>query len=318
MAKIKVKREVRIGLFAVAMILVLYWGVNFIKGTDLIRGTKTYFAVYDRVNGLQPSSPVVINGYKVGVVQKMHFQPDQSRRIVLELRIKSRFHIPDNSRARMYSDGLMGGKAIAIEMGDSPRYMERGDTLNSRVDKDLFDISSSDVEYVKQKASDLVNSVTGTFSSVDTLITQNEQNIAIAIANLAQITGQLADVLSSGSGDLKGTITDLRTLSRALASTGPRIENTMKNMEHFSATLASPKVEGSIDKLSESMTGLSALLDKVNSGQGTAGKLMTDETLYDSLTIASSNLALLLEDLKANPKRYVHFSLFGGGGKKDK
>ncbi len=316
MAKIKIRREARIGIFSVAMIAVLYWGINFIKGTDLIRGTKTYYAVYDHVGGLQPSSPVVINGYKVGVVQKMSFDPDKSHKIVLQLRIKSRFNIPDNSSARMFSDGLMGGKAIEIVMGDSETYLDKGDTLFSKADKDLLEMAGSEMEYIKAKANAIVNQITATLSTLNAILAENQANIATTLGNVASISTTLDGVVSAEAKDLEGTIRNLNSLSRSLAAAGPKVDGMVANMETLSKTLASPKIPQAVDDLSSGMASLEQMLARVNSGQGTAGKLLNDQALYDSLCAASSSLNLLLEDLKTNPKRYVHFSLFGGGKNK--
>jgi phospholipid/cholesterol/gamma-HCH transport system substrate-binding protein len=172
-------------------------------------------------------------------------------------------------------------------------------------------MAGSEVEFIKQKANALVNKMDATLSSLNTILEENSANIAVTLGHVAGISSSLDDVISSQSAQLKSTLQNLNRVTRSLAASAPRLESTMGNIESFSATLNSPATKESIDNLSASLTDLSDLLDRVNSGEGTAGKLMTDQALYDSLTSASSNLALLLEDLKANPKRYVHFSLFG-------
>ncbi len=316
MKKIKLRREVKIGIFTLGMILLLYWGINFIKGTDLIRGTNTYYATYEQVTGLKPASAIVIKGFKVGVVQRMFFDPQVSEKIVIELRIKSRFRIPDDSKARIYSDGLMGGKAIEIDLGSSPKFLHKGDTLHTEWDQDLLEMAGSEFEYIKQKANALVNQINATLGALNTILTDNSGHITTTLGNVAKLSGSLEDVVSSEAADLKNTLHNLNALSKSLATAGPKLESSMGNLDKFSGYLASPKIPNAVDELSASLTEFNGLLERVNSGQGTVGKLMKDETLYDSLTVASSNLALLLEDLKANPKRYVHFSLFGGGKNK--
>lgn len=315
MKRIKLKKEVKVGIFSLTMILALYWAINFIKGTDLFRGTTTYYAAYDRVNGLQASSQIVIKGYKVGVVRKMHFDPAASGKIVLELGIKSRFRIPQNSRARIFSDGLMGGKAIEIELGDAPQYLHDGDTIRSEWDGGLLEMAGSEFEALKIKATAMTNKIDAVLDNLNGLLEDNADNLTVTLGNIARMSASLETVVTSESGDLKSIVDNLNSLSHTLSNSGPRLERTMSNLESFTGYLNSAQVAGAVDNLSSSLAALNAVLEKVNRGEGTAGKLMQDEALYDSLTAASSNLSSLLEDLKANPKRYVHFSLFGRGDK---
>ncbi len=316
MKKIKLKREVTTGIFAVAMILLLYWGINFIKGTDLIRGTNTYYALYDQVDGLQRSSPIVVKGFKVGVINKIAYDPEKSDKVVLELSVKSKFRIPANSRAVVFSDGLLSGKAIKIEMGDSPVALHDGDTLRSDWDTGILDNAGSDIEALKQRLGELTSKLGQALDNLNGIMEENSDNLALTFGSLARMSASLEDVVSTEANDLKGIVSNLNSLSGSLSKAGPKFDRMMVNMESFSSYLASERIRNTVDSLSVGVSHLNAMLDRVNSGQGTVGKLMNDEALYDSLTEASGNLARLLEDLRANPKRYVHFSLFGGGKNK--
>lgn len=313
--KIKLRKEARIGIFTVAMIFILYWGINFIKGTDLFRGTNTYYALYDQVGGLQISSQVVIQGYKVGVIRSMNFDPQESGRIAVELGIKSKFKIPVNSKARVFSDGLMGGKAIEIVLGDSGQYLNSGDTLYSELDKDILELAGSEFEYIKQKANVIINELTATLKNVNALLEQNTDNVTTTMDNLARMSGTLSNVLSAESEQLKSIIDNMNALSHTLKESGPKVDRIMANMESFTDSLRTSDISNAVDELTATLSQLNTALGTINDGKGTAGKMLTDEQLYDSLAEAASNLSLLLEDLKANPGRYVHFSLFGGGKK---
>ena len=125
----KLSREVKIGLYAIITLAALYWGINFLKGQDIFSSSHKYYATYDQVNGVQKSAGIVIKGFKVGVVSDISYDPQKSDRIIVEFSIKRKFQIPENSKARIYSDGLLGGKAIEIELGDSHIYLHDGDTL---------------------------------------------------------------------------------------------------------------------------------------------------------------------------------------------
>lgn len=313
--KFQIKREVKIGIFALLMLMSLYGGINFLRGTDLLGKNNTYYASYDQVNGLQTASAIVIKGYKVGTISSMSYDPSKSSKIILEFNIKSKYRIPDNSNARIYSDGLMGGKAVEIELGNSTHYLESGDTLKVVAEKDFLEVAGSEFEYMKQKATTVIDEMTATLKSVNSILTANDAYINQTMGNIAAISGSLRTVVSSESDELRGIIDNLNHLSKTLKENSSKIDNIITNVDGFTDSLRSSNIPTMVNNLSTSLAELNVTLAKVNTGSGTVGKFLNDDNLYDSLTVASSNLALLLEDIKANPGRYIHFSVFGGGNK---
>lgn len=297
------RKEVKIGIFALAMLLLLYWGINFIKGTDLVRGSRTYYAQYEQVAGVQISAPIVVQGYKVGVVQAMHFDPQKSKKITLELSVKSRFHIPADSRARIFSDGLLGGKAIEIQLGSSPEMLQQHDTIAS-------DIETSELENLQQHAERVVDRLTLALDGINALLESNAASLTTTLSNVADISTTLNSVVSREAAHVQAILGDVNALTASLRASAPKIESTLENIEAVSDTLRQARIGSLVGNLSSSLAELNATLTHLNAGNGTAGKLLTDEQLYHSLAEASKNLSALLEDLKANPKRYVHFSLF--------
>ncbi len=312
------KREVKIGLFALLTLLVFYWGFNFLKGRDLFNKNNTYYTTYEQVNGLQVNSPITIKGFKVGTIRAMKYNPSKSERIVLELDVKSKYVIPSNSNARIYSDGLMGGKAMEIELGDSPVALQNEDTLHSVWDKDILEAAGSELEYIKAKANQLINEVMTTLGQVNAILRDNSANLATTMSNIAAISGDLEGVVRSEAADLRSIISNLNALSAALKNNAGNMDRIFTNVGSLTDSLAALKIPSAMEGLTANLDQLNTSLERLNQGKGTAGKVLNDEELYDELTAAASNLSLLLEDLKANPKRYVHFSLFGGGKDKAK
>ncbi len=313
----KLKKEVKIGIFGLAMIALLIWGINFLKGTELFTSSQTYFATYDQVSGLQKSASVVIKGFKVGTITGMNYDIDGSGKIIVELSVKSKYKIPADSRARIFSDGLLGGKAIELVLGSSPECLRSGDSLISETDKDLLDVAGSEIEMVKQKLGDLVNNVNNTLGAVNQLLgEENQANIGRTLENLANLTGNANRLVINETAMIHQLIANLNTLSRSLSDNSGRIDNILANAESFTDSLSRAEIPTLVANLNSAVTSLNTTLGKIADGEGTAGKLVGDETLYNNLVVVSENLSALLEDLKTNPKRYVHFSLFGGG--KDK
>ena len=308
---IKLKREVKVGLFALTTILAFYWGINFVKGRDLFNVNNTYYALYDQVNGIQKSSAIVIKGYKVGVISDIMYNPAKSDKIVLEFSIKNKFKIPENSSARIYSDGLLGGKAIEIELGDSEIYLQNGDTLPSFMDKDLFDLAGSELEFFKQRLNTLTNDIGETLNNFNMLISDNAESIANTFTNISEISESLKDVVQNEEGDLQDIINNMNALSATLRNNTGKIDNIVSNVESITDSINRANIPTLVGNLSSSLTEMNDMLVKINHQDGTLGKLVGDEALYDSLVVATTNLSLLLEDLRENPEDYVHFSLFG-------
>ncbi len=312
---IKLKREVKVGLFALITLGALYWGINFLKGHDLFSKDNTYYATYDQVNGIQKSSAIVIKGFKVGVISDITYDPQRSDKIVLQFSIKNKFRIPTNSTARIYSDGLLGGKAVEIALGDSKTYLSDGDTLPSFREKDIFDIAGSELEYIKQRLNIMASDISKTLDTFNTLLSDNSENITSTLANLSEISGNLSRMIQTEETNIRNIVNNMNTFSASLRDNTDKIGNIVTNVENFTDSLQTANIPALVNDLSSTVDQVNGILAKVNDKEGTMGKLFSDDALYDSLVAASSNLSLLLQDVKEHPKRYVHFSIFG---RKDK
>lgn len=303
----KMRREVKIGIFTVAILALLYWGVNFLKGRDLFNRSLTYYAYYDNVSGIQISSPIIIRGINAGTVTGIKFRPDLNNAVEVRFDVKSSYRIPDNSVVRLFSNGLMGGKALEVELGDSPNYLPDGATVRSASESSFLELAGSELDYFKQKLNRLINSLELTLSSVNTILTDNSGRIAGTLEGLRK--GAVA--FGSKGEELRQIIDNINEVSETLAGNAERIDATMANIESVSGELAGADIGRTIQTLNGAIEELNITLNAVNSMDGTIGMLINDPSLYDSLSQASANLAGLLEDLQNNPKRYVHFSLFG-------
>lgn len=159
----KLNKEFKIGFFGILMIALLYWGINFLKGTDLFSSDVKYYAVYDQVNGLESSASILIKGFKVGSISDISYDPARSQNVVVEFSISSKYPIPDDSKARIFSDGIMGGKAVELVLGKSANYLQEGDTLFRRSTK-TFGGCRQRIRIHQATANDVINQLVTTLA----------------------------------------------------------------------------------------------------------------------------------------------------------
>lgn len=302
------KREVKIGLFAVVMIVAAWAGIRFLQGLDIFSRNAVYYASYDQVSGIQAASPILLKGVKVGTVTGISLDPQRSDNVVLQFTIKRQYRIPKDSEAKIFSDGFMGGKAIEILYGKSSEYLEKGDTLRSVRGRDLMDMAGSELEFFKQKISQVTADLSRTLNNLNLLMETNAQSIHGTMQHLDAMTGDLADLLDAEKQNLASAVENLTAFSEMLGQNAPRVDSMMGNLNRISTELADA---GFARELSETVGEMNLLLERIQEGDGTVGRLLNDPSLYESLNEVSDNLASLLANLEQYPGRYVHFSLFG-------
>lgn len=300
----KLRREFKIGVFAIVVILVSWWGIKWLGGQNLFKTYNTYYAYYEEVpNDLQVSSRVYIKGVNVGSVRDIELLKHKGDvKIKVEFTVENKYAdmIPANSVA-LASEGMLGGAQIEIVRGDSKKIVADGGTLEGAVDAGLMGV-------LAEKGTQLIDGLNQTVEGVNTILGENSENIALLVANLEATTASINSILSSSEGDINQAMNDLSTFTSTLAANTSHLESMLENLDTFSGDLADADV---VNQLTATVESLNGVLAAIESGDGTVGKLLNDEQLYNSLNDAGNNLALLLEDLKANPMRYVHFSLFG-------
>lgn len=294
----KIKRELKVGVFAVLVIAVAWWGIKWLGGQNVLLTNNIYYVYYDDVSGLQESSEVKLRGVKVGNVTDIVLERD---RVLVELAVETKYEdmIPSNSIAEMGAAGLMGGVEIVIKQGDSAEPIANDAFLEGRVKPDMIGM-------LADGGSALIEELNATVESLHTMLDGNSETITSLVANLESVTATIDKVLASGQ--IQGALNNLSSFTDTLAENEARIDSMLANLDNFTGELAEADV---VSKLTTTVESLNGVLAEINNQEGTVGKLLNDSELYDSLNTAGNNLGLLLEDLKANPMRYVHFSLFG-------
>lgn len=302
----KVTREVKTAILVIGSILVFIWGYSFLKGRDLFNSYKTFYVIYNDVEGLSPSAPVTLNGLVVGQVTGISFVDDVSGKLKIELQVKTDFPISKTSHATLYEPGLLGGKQIAIipDMKNT-QLAENGDQLQAGLKPGMLSV-------VGEKLSPLQTKVEATVVSADSLLTnvnrvfdaKTQENLRIAIAEMRNTMEQFNKASQS--------------LNEVVTGNKSKIDGVLNNANEASANLVKltdslnqANLGQAVKKLEKSLANVDNIINDVQSGKGTLGKLMKDEAMYNNLTAASNELKELLADLKNNPKRYIHFSVFG-------
>jgi phospholipid/cholesterol/gamma-HCH transport system substrate-binding protein len=308
----KISNEVKVGVTALLTIAVFILLYNFLKGKDLFRSTAHYYTVYDKVGGLQESSPVEINGYKVGVVQSISFVDALSGKLLVEFSVKKDFRLPVNTSAEIVPVSLLGGMRVQFIYGNGPGMYSEGDTIPGKLAEPLLDKVGTELLPVKDKLANLIVGLDSVVNSVNKVLDDDfKKDLNGTFTNLNNITGSLDKIVGSKEKELKTTLDNLKTFSQMLADNSDKLNSTFNNLETISDTLAAADIYSAVSNLKSSLEKAALLLDKLNKGEGTAGQILTNDTLYTNLANSLESLNMLLQDLKANPRRYVHFSLFG-------
>ena len=296
----KLKSAFKVGVFTVIVILVSWWGIKWLGGQNIFLTNNSYYVYFDDVTGLQESSRVKMRGVEVGNVRSITLMEDQ---VKVEIAIDADYEdmIPDNSIAEIASAGLMGGMEIYIIQGDSETSMPDGGTFEGRVRPDMLGS-------LAEKGGELLDGLNVTVENLNTLLEANSENIGKLVANLESVTASIDEMLTASSDEIEGALGDLHSFTTMLSESSADIQAMITNLESFSGDLADADI---VEKLNTTVESLNGVLSTIENAEGSVGKLLNDTELYDSLTTASDNLGLLLEDVKARPMRYVNISVFG-------
>jgi phospholipid/cholesterol/gamma-HCH transport system substrate-binding protein len=308
----KLSNEVKVGATTLLTIVVFIWLFNFLKGKDFFSSTAHYYAVYDKIGGLQESSPVEINGYKVGVVQAIEFIDATSGRLLVEFSVDKNFKLPKNTVAEIVPVSLLGGMKVQFVFGNGPGIFSYNDTIPGRLAESLVDKVETELLPVKEKITNLIVTLDSVISSINEVMNDDfKKGLGKTIANLTSTTESLDKIIGSKEKELNATLDNVNKFTKMLSDNSVKMDKTFTNLEAITDTLAAADIYKSVSNLKASLEKTSLLIDNLNNGKGTAGKFLTNDTLYTNLTSSLESLNVLLQDMKANPKRYVHFSIFG-------
>lgn len=301
----KVSREIKTGIIVVGGILLFIMGFSYLKSTSLFDNSKVFYAVYDNVGGLQPGTPVSINGYTVGNVNTIKFK-DNSGKLLVTFSVSNEFDFTNQSKAELYDTGIIGGKGIQIiPIFDGSPMAKSGDTLIASVKPGLTDL-------VQKNLAPLQYKIEGAVSNADSLlINVNEILDAKTKRDLRESISGLNVLVKSFQGSANNLNALLADNKGELDTAVQNIANITSNFSKLSDSISQAGLVDTMKNLESTIASLDAMLAKMEQGNGTLGKLMTDDELYTNLSNSTKELDLLLQDFRLNPKRYVNVSVFG-------
>lgn len=292
-------KEVKIGISFVVAFALLYWGINFLKGVNLFTPTNHFSLKFEQIDGLVVSNGVFIQGYKVGQVHEIKYNFDNTKPFTVIININDDIKLPQGTTATLTDESLMGGKCINLIFSQSQNYHIAGDTLTTTIDRGLFGAIA-----------DIVPTLTATVQHADSLLTSLNQ-----IVNSPEIKSSLSNI-NSITTNLNKTSRSLNTLmDNKMPKIINQLDTTLSNLNSISTKLNRIDFNDIMLSVDSTLTNINEFTQRINDPNGTIGLLMNDPSLYREVTNTVTSANNLLIDLKANPKRYVHFSLFG---RKDK
>ncbi len=306
-----ITKEVKIALVAIVGIALLFYGMQFLKGLSLYSTENTYYVAFSDVSGLSESSPIKVNGYPVGMVRAINFDYNKRGNIIAEVEIEDELKLPKGSVAEISSDLLGNVQLNLILADDNKEYLKDGDTFEGKLNAGAMD----KVKEIVPKVEEMMPKVDAILSSINYILA--DQSIINTLHNANQVTGNLTKTTNDINylmADLKKNVPGI--MGRAdgvLQQAGTAVGSAnlvMGNAEKLTGNLAALDVQSTLNELNQTLTNLKDFTEQLNHGDGTVPKLLNDRDIYDKLDATLSHVDSLMIDLKAHPKRYVHFSVF--------
>lgn len=305
------KTEFKVGLFGLLVLVILFFGIKFLKGSDIFQKENVYYATYNDVSGMLVSSNVFINGLRVGYVKEITTTNERADNFVIAFTVRSDIKIPEDSKILLFSSDLLGSKALKLQLGNSSKIISDGDTIKSDKELGMLDNLGASI-------SPMMNNLDSILSSLNNILNiQNQNSLQNTIANietttarLGNITTNLDNLMSSEKTKLAKIIENTESITSNLKDNNQKLTNIIQNVDNIVDSAAKANIGSTLIETGKSIERLNSVLGVIEKGKGNVGLLINDEELYKSLDNSAKNLNKLIEDIKENPKKYINVSVF--------
>ncbi|MBC7568733.1 MAG: MCE family protein [Spirosoma sp.] len=307
-----VSREIKVGLLAVGALLMLYFGFNFLKGSDFFSSTKKYTVTYSSIDGLTTSNPVRINGLTVGQVKSIEILQNQNNRLLVTLELEKDIRVTQGTRAVLGDDGLLGGKVIQLAIKSGTPVLDDGGQLIAAKEKGLTTL-------VREKTIPVLDNVDSLTYQLNKIVKQFDQTGIVLNKTLTSADAALGTLdltIAENRAGLQATLANVNRLSASLIETERKLNPILAKTDNLIDSLQGLQLKQTLASVNRTVGNLQGILANIEKGEGSIGKLNTDASFYRNVNATTMSLERLLRDFRENPKRYVHFSLFGRKNKK--
>jgi phospholipid/cholesterol/gamma-HCH transport system substrate-binding protein len=308
-------KELKIGLIATFLIVLLIWGINFLKGRNILAEKNQFHAVYNEIGGLEEASPVYLNGYEVGSVKDIKLTNDNRQNLVVTFILRKNLKIPRRSKCIIYNADLMGTKAIKLDFSNSREYFNSGDTIPGGLEPSVTEQIYTDIQPIKSKTQNLLARLDSILQIFDAQtqedLIQSISDLQSTTQNLKYTSENLNQLLGKNNEKISNILTNAESVTANLKKNNAAISNSINNLSSLSDSLKQANLNTTIRHLEGTLANTDSIIRGIQEGRGSLGKLATDDSLYIQLNQTTRNLNELIIDLRKNPGKYVNISVFG-------
>ncbi|MBQ2303190.1 MAG: MCE family protein [Bacteroidales bacterium] len=305
------KTEIKIGIVGFGILLLLFFGIKFLKGIDVFQKETTYYVFYDNVSGMYEGNYIYLNGMKVGYVKDIEAMGERAEKFLVTVAVDSKIKITDDSKMMFFSADILGSKAMKIELGNSNRILENKDTIMGGVELGMLDKLGSSIAPMAQNLDSIL------FATKNILNQQTQNNLQHTFANLeatserlSSISGQFDNLMKNEKEKIGKIISNTESITSNLKNNNDELNNIISKIGQITDTVAQAQLGSTILQTTQTLEKLNNVLGVIEKGKGNIGLLINDEGLYKSLDESAKKLDALIEDIKANPKKYINVSVF--------
>lgn len=305
------KTEIKIGIVGFGILLLLFFGIKFLKGIDVFQKETTYYVFYDNVSGMYEGNYIYLNGMKVGYVKDIEAMGERAEKFLVTVAVDSKIKITDDSKMVFFSADILGSKAMKIELGNSNRILENKDTIMGGVELGMLDKLGSSIAPMAQNLDSIL------FATKNILNQQTQNNLQHTFANLeatserlSSISGQFDNLMKNEKEKIGKIISNTESITSNLKNNNDELNNIISKIGQITDTVAQAQLGSTILQTTQTLEKLNNVLGVIEKGKGNIGLLINDEGLYKSLDESARKLDALIEDIKANPKKYINVSVF--------
>lgn len=317
---------IKTGIIVLVALSMLVWGINYLKGHDYFKNQDSYFAIYEKIDGLQVASPVLINGFKVGQVREINFMPDRSNRLLVRIMIDNKIQLPQKTIAKIFSSDLMGSKSIELITNKNQKNHQPWDTLLAAIEGTLQEQVSLQMLPLKTQAEKLMLDMEQAIATINYIFNEKtRENLSKSFSSIKTTVEKIEHssftfdtIVTSQKSRFERIFANVESITSNIRLNNDKITAILTNFAAISDTIKKSEIKNTLVAANQAIEQVYRVFDQINNGQGSLGMLVHNDSLYRNLEKASFNLNQLVSDLKENPKRYVRFSIFNFGKEKQK